>query len=140
MCKVVHVREANDGAVYIGRPRKGEPLTSRRSVWGNPFVDRPQDAGRVIHSCGVEVETQLVPDPSTAIAMFRGFLFTQIEAGKISLVSLAALQGRELSCFCAPNPCHGDVLKAASDWAVTQVGTPEEFVAKSEYADVNAPF
>jgi len=140
VCEVINVRDADNGALYIGRPRKGEPVTQRRAIWGNPFVERQQDAGRVIHSCGVEIETQLVPDATVAIEMFRRFLFKRIEAGDISLQALAQLQGRKLSCFCSPRPCHGDVLKAASAWAVEQVGPPEQYVADSEYSDVEAPF
>jgi Domain of unknown function (DUF4326) len=140
MCEVIHVRDADNGALYIGRPRKGEPLTSRRAIWGNPYVTREQDAGRVIHSCGVEIETVLVPDNATAIAMFRQFLAAQVEAGSVSLVSLAQMQGRKLSCFCAPAPCHGDVLASASAWAAEQVPSADEFVSESKYADVDVPF
>lgn len=30
---------------------------------------------------------------------------------------LLPLAGRDLACWCAPEPCHGDVILAAVDWA-----------------------
>ena len=30
---------------------------------------------------------------------------------------LAALKGKRLGCWCAPGPCHGEVLVAAAEWA-----------------------
>ena len=140
MCEVINVRDATNGALYIGRPRKSEPVSQRRAIWGNPFVEREQDAGRDIYSCGVVVKTQLVPDRDVAIAMFKRWLFQRIEAEDVSLQALASLQGRQLACFCSPLPCHGDVLAAASAWAAEQVPSADEYVAESDLADVEVPF
>ena len=69
------------GAVYIGRGRGG--------VWGNPFA---------IGEHGSRDEV---------IAKYREWIVTQPE-----LVARAKLElkGKDLVCFCAPQPCHGDVL------------------------------
>jgi hypothetical protein len=76
-----------DGAVYIGR--KWKPLPA--SKWGNPFIPRSRndDVAR-----------------AQVIAKHRTWLCDQPEL----IAALPELRGRDLVCFCAPKPCHGDVL------------------------------
>jgi hypothetical protein len=93
---VVHCkRERYD--VYIGRgrcPRTGEP-----GRWGNPFrIGRDGTREEVIEK-------------------YKRWLRDELEAGRIHLCDLAALHGRMLGCWCAPAPCHGEVLAAAAEWA-----------------------
>ncbi len=66
--------------VYIGRPSK----------WGNPFVIGPDDGTR-----------------AEVISKYNQWLLshpTIISQAKIEL------KGKDLICFCAPLPCHGDIL------------------------------
>lgn len=77
------------GAIYIGRGSK----------WGNPFV-MGKDGNR-----------------DQVIAAHEEWLWGQIDQGAVSLEDLAALKGKDLVCFCAPLPCHGDTLAAAALWA-----------------------
>lgn len=102
---VVHCkREAYD--VYIGRgrdPRGGEP-----GEWGNPFSHRPSRVAGVI----------VVGSISEAIERYRHYLWEEIRSGRLPLARLAALHGKRLGCWCAPGPCHGDVLQAAAMWAL----------------------
>lgn len=84
--------------VYIGRgrdPRGGEP-----GRWGNPF------------RIGADGSREAV------IAKYRHWLWVEIQAGRIDLAELVALHGKTLGCWCAPRPCHGDVLQAAAVWAL----------------------
>ena len=60
----------------------------RRSKWGNPFRIGPD---------GTRAEV---------IAKYRAWIQTQPHL----LASLGELNGRRLGCWCAPRPCHGDVL------------------------------
>ncbi len=60
----------------------------RPSKWGNPFE---------IGGCGTRKEV---------IAAYRDWIKTKPEL----LAALPELAGRNLVCFCAPKPCHGDVL------------------------------
>ena len=91
MCKVVNkYQESFD--VYIGRGSK----------WGNPFVIG-RNGGR-----------------AEVIAKYRRYLWARIEQGQVSLDDLLALDGKRLGCFCKPLPCHGDVIKAAVEWAKRQ--------------------
>lgn len=59
----------------------------RPSKWGNPFEIGP----------GMTREQ--------AIALFR----VHVKRSGL-LADLHELQGKRLGCFCAPDPCHGDVL------------------------------
>jgi hypothetical protein len=87
MAKVRHVREA-------GRETTATQVyIGRPSKWGNPFV-----IGRD-------------GDREAVIAKYRRWIRTKPEL----MASLHELRGRDLVCFCAPQPCHGDVLLALAE-------------------------
>ena len=71
-------------AVYVGRP----------SVWGNPYVRRGATSTFSVWE---------VDDP---IAAYETWLLSQPKL----MAMLPDLRGRHLYCWCAPKPCHGDVL------------------------------
>jgi Domain of unknown function (DUF4326) len=71
--------------VYVGR--------GRGSRWDNPFV-----IGRD-------------GDRADVIAKYERWLLTQPEL----LAAVPELRGRTLGCWCAPHPCHGDVLARLAD-------------------------
>jgi len=82
--RVVHCRiEHYD--VYIGRPSK----------WGNPFS----------HLDGTRA-TFKVATRAEAIEKYRRWLLDNVEL----MAALPELRGKVLGCWCAPKPCHGDVL------------------------------
>lgn len=90
----MRTQRAPDGAVRIGR---GTPF-------GNPF--RVADHGR-----------------QQAIALFRLWLWRKrLDEGRDpeAVAEIAALHGRDLACFCAPRPCHGEVLIKAAAWCAAQ--------------------
>lgn len=92
MC-VVHCKKSSYD-VYIGRG----------SEWGNPFV-----IGK--HGNRAEV-----------IEQYRLQLIDKVRSDYSGMVNkLASLHGKTLACYCAPLPCHGDVLVKASKWAVEQL-------------------
>lgn len=101
--RVVHCRQ-EPYDVYIGRgrcPHGGEP-----GRWGNPFrIGR--DGSR-----------------EEVIARYAEWLREEVDAERMSLAELAALDGRTLGCWCAPEPCHGDVLVRASAWAARMLAGP----------------
>jgi hypothetical protein len=72
-------------AVYIGRGTK----------WGNPYrikdYNNPEERLQVIE------------------------LYRINELPKFSQAELETLRGRNLVCYCAPLPCHGDVLLEAAN-------------------------
>lgn len=72
-------------AVYVGRPSK----------WGNPYlVGRDGDRQRVVDRYAERV----------------GFILTQTGSREAFLQDLEELRGKELVCWCAPLPCHADIL------------------------------
>ena len=78
--------------VYVGRP----------GPWGNPYrLANPHD----------DRQRQAV------LAKYRLWLTRQVETGRLPLTRLKTLTGKRLVCWCAPKPCHGDVLAQAADWA-----------------------
>jgi hypothetical protein len=65
----------------------------RPSRWGNPYRIGPD---------GTRAEV---------IARYRKWLLSQPEL----LAAIGELAGRRLGCWCAPQPCHGDVLADLAD-------------------------
>lgn len=66
----------------------------RRTEWGNPF-EMPADGDR-----------------DTVIANYANHYLPHKPG---LLAKLPDLQGKALGCWCAPEPCHGDVLKRQAD-------------------------
>lgn len=90
------------GAEYIGRSMPN--LGLKGSKFANPYKlsdDEPRGA---------------------TIERYRVWLWGQIRTGKITMQDLLALEGKDLVCFCKQKSkevaCHGDVVKAAVEWAV----------------------
>lgn len=95
---VVNKRSGLPFDVYVGRPSK----------WGNPFSHIP-GKGEVY-----------VPSREEAITRYRDWLWGQIGSGEITLDDLRSLHGKRLGCWCAPAPCHAEVLVRAAEWAASQ--------------------
>ena len=88
-------------------------IRRHRSVLADPDVvriDRATNFGNpyVIGRDGSRTEV---------IEKYREHLWREIHAGRVFVQDLAALHGKRLACWCAPEPCHGDVLAAAARWA-----------------------
>lgn len=83
---VVHFKRGSFD-VYVGRPTK----------WGNPYS----------HKEGTKAQFK-VDTREEAIAAYRMWI-TQGD-GMHLLADLHELKGKILGCWCAPKPCHADVL------------------------------
>lgn len=91
--RVVHCkREPYD--VYIGRPSK----------WGNPFSHRDGTLARF--KAGTLDE---------AIRRYEEWVQSQPDL----VAALPELRDKTLGCWCAPGPCHGDVLVRLANGATT---------------------
>lgn len=93
MSRVVHVsREPYD--VYIGRTVTffSSRPTLVGSKWGNPFR---APKGYDIYA-----------DPDRILARFEEYVRSRPDL----MAALPELKGKVLACWCAPKPCHGDVL------------------------------
>jgi len=75
------------------RKEKFDVYIGRPSKWGNPY--------------------QIGPDGSRAevIEAFHRFILKRPKL----LYALKDLRGKKLGCYCAPKPCHGDVLARLAD-------------------------
>jgi hypothetical protein len=86
-------RSVPAGAVYIGNAVYRGPYRLPGSKWGNPFkltVRNNAEAHAVV------------------VAQYRQWLCDQPDL----MAALSELRGHDLVCWCAPLPCHGDVLLA----------------------------
>jgi hypothetical protein len=86
---VVNRRRIKRYDVYVGRPTK----------WGNPFeIGKPDVDGTPMSRKRV-------------IARYRAWLLQNKEL----LSQVKELKGKVLACWCAPLPCHADVLASLAD-------------------------
>ncbi len=88
--KVLNRRETRiipPGAIYVGRPTK----------WGNPFLMNDP-----LLPAGLSKEGKR----NAVVREYRRWIETQPEL----MASLPELHGHDLVCWCAPLPCHADVL------------------------------
>jgi hypothetical protein len=69
--------------VYIGRP----------SIFGNPFSVEQHGRER-------------------CILMYKSWFWARVQRDKNFEMKVRMLEGRTLGCYCAPKPCHGDVIVA----------------------------
>lgn len=81
-----HHRDAPPGAVYVGRGSK----------WGNPFTH--------IETVAAATGITHVSSREEAIACYTRWLDEHPE------LDFTELTGKDLVCYCAPKPCHADVL------------------------------
>lgn len=98
-CKVVNVRR-DVFDVYIGRAHKSFPAASK---YANPFDINPTRTRQ------------------QAIDEYADYLWIEIRSGRITKEELAALDGKDLGCWCDPLPCHGHILAEAVKWAVEEL-------------------
>lgn len=83
-----------EGYVYIGRPGKG-----LSGPWGNSI-----SIGKACPVCGAS------HDREGTIVCYREMMLKRIVEDPELAKRIASLADKTLVCFCAPKPCHGDVL------------------------------
>jgi len=86
--KMLNAREGRlarlekEGGIYIGRP----------SIFGNPFK-------RAGHR-------------EDNIRQYKRYFWDRINSDADFLDAVLSLEGKDLICWCAPKPCHGNVILA----------------------------
>lgn len=108
--KVAYIRPAynnlsdwmkDNNNVYIGRKGivfvDGKRFPDKDSVWHNPY----------------KITTEY--NRSQVLSLYELYIRKRIESnieidGKTYLEHLLSLRGKNLGCWCAPEPCHGDIL------------------------------
>lgn len=98
------VRERSFEAMKVAHCKKQREgvYIGRPSRFGNPFV---------IGRDGTREEV---------IAKYRAWIMTQPDL----LAALPELRGQDLLCWCAPKPCHGDVLLELANQELPREGHP----------------
>lgn len=81
--KVWNMRDKNcpKDTIYVGRPSK----------WGNPWSIGGTYNGKILNRRDV-------------IRLYTDFILTT------NLLNVKELKGKDLVCWCAPQPCHADIL------------------------------
>lgn len=79
----------------------------RGSIWGNPFPIEPG------------------ADREQVIRRYEVYLRENREL----LEQLTEIQGKTLACYCAPAPCHGDILAALADSLELTGSLPQDSVS-----------
>ncbi len=83
-----HVYIARRGVVFV----EGERFPKQDSVWANPFkIGKDGNREEVIAKYETYIRDRLVKEPALKEELLK-------------------LKGKCLGCWCAPEPCHGDVL------------------------------
>lgn len=95
---VVNLRYS-DYDVYIGRKGKGK----------DGYFGNPHDCDRVCRRCGK------YHDRAESIELFKEYFYARIKTEPEFKRRVLALRGKRLGCFCAPLPCHGQVIAAFVD-------------------------
>lgn len=110
-CKVKFIRPQynnlkewmdDDNNVYIGRAgvvfiqndetNKKERFPKLQSLFANPFK---------VGKDGTREEV---------IAKYRDYIEKELETSPVLVTELISMKGKNLGCWCHPEPCHGDVL------------------------------
>ena len=98
--EIINLRNLSGDRSAAALRARGLVRVDRRTRWGNPYRIGPR-ASR-----------------DDVIAQYRRHLWEQIRRGDVSLEDLAALaESKGLVCWCAPRPCHAEVLARAALWA-----------------------
>lgn len=79
--------KSNDDHIYIGRDQTRFIKGATGSKWANPFPVKKYGRDRCLE-------------------LYRDYIKSNPEL----MNSLGELEGKILGCWCAPEPCHGDIL------------------------------
>ena len=97
--KVVHVRKETSD-VYIGRKMGG------LGIWGNPF--------RIGNKLAKDIQkgfmTSIIIDREKAIELYEHYIRDKLNKDRQLRELLISMKDARLGCWCAPQPCHGDIL------------------------------
>lgn len=88
--------------VYVGRsnPLVARGIPGADGCFGNPYI-----RGRRCGRCG-----EVHADNASTLPCFEEHLRNRVARDKAFRDDVASLHGKTLYCWCAPRPCHADVL------------------------------
>jgi hypothetical protein len=131
--KVKHIRPKYDNLeewmndennVYIGRRKvvmiEGRRFPPENSFWNNPFKVEKNGKGYTREE---------------ALYKYRGYMSYMLEQNPDLINELLKLRGKNLGCWCKPEPCHGDILLELIEKYSNQLNDKEEKKDKEEKED-----
>lgn len=86
--------------VYIGRAGKGQ----------DGFFGNPVRIGYACPECGTKHM-----DGGSTLPCYRAYFERRMRRDPEFRDRVEELKGKTMACFCAPKPCHGDVMQAYLD-------------------------
>jgi hypothetical protein len=96
--------------VYIGRSQTQGYWKLRRSHWANPYTAKQ------------------VGGAQRAVDRYRRWLF-EPEQAELRARIVPELHGKTLACWCAPGPCHGDLLAKLANARPALLEAPDDYVS-----------
>jgi Domain of unknown function (DUF4326) len=100
--RVIDVRTKEPYDVYIGHAMPWDPYKLKGSTWCNPF-NKEYRAGKITLE--------------EALQKYEQYLRERLSKEPELVEKLKGLRGKTLGCWCAPDPCHGEVLlRLAWEW------------------------
>lgn len=90
----VYHRNAPKDAVYVGRP----------TIVGNPYTHLPNSVKNP------QIASVLVGSREEAVSLYRRYFEESMKNNEQFRNFVHSLKGRDLICWCAPKPCHADVI------------------------------
>lgn len=98
MTKVVNIRSGDKFDAYIGRAGHGQD-----GYYGNPHI---------IGFCKLCKRTH---DREDSIKEYKEYFYKRIAEDEAFRLGVKLLKDNVLGCFCAPEKCHGDIIKEYLD-------------------------
>ena len=102
--KIHNLRRMSGDISAAALLERGIVRVDRETEWGNPYPKGRRYGSR-----------------AEVIERYRRHLWDRVRSGDLDLHNLAALDGRDLACWCAPLPCHAEVLARAARWAAGEL-------------------
>lgn len=93
--QVVNIRREKCDVKICRKRDNTIPPPPEEGCFGNPFYLKDPDNDR---------EREIV------INNYRAYFYNLIEHSPAFKDAVLSLKGKRLGCFCAPKPCHGDVI------------------------------
>lgn len=94
MTRVVNIKKEKCD-VYIGRRRAG-----RDGYFGSPIV-----IGSICPICN-----NIHNDAGSTLPCYKIYFQRRLQDDQMFKEMVLQLKGKKLGCFCAPGPCHGNVI------------------------------
>lgn len=83
------------------RKEKYDVYCGRGSIFGNPYTHLP------IEKTKAQFQVKTIEE---AIQKYREYFYNKIENDSDFLDAVLRLKDKKLGCYCAPNPCHVDII------------------------------